>query len=269
MKAALDVQGYCVVRDVIDQTLVDELKADIDRYLDPDGELPEGGARGHRYFIDESEALLKLLDNDDYMNIRYNTLGTKDVCFHRSAAILRNPGNPTGNWHSDHHGDCKEKRTSDDFLNIFSMPSGCWFYLNGSHPGRSGIAVLEGSHKPNWQAPEGFHLDSERRFIYRDDIGEENGSYKQLDIPGVVPVISNPGDLIMFSDKTYHVNMETNERRYSCAIGFRPKAWKVDAPWDLPESSRRMIDRLPERHKHFVDGYTGIDDSWTPDQKAS
>jgi hypothetical protein len=174
-----------------------------------------------------------------------------------------------GGWHSDHCGRVKGPKThANDFLNRYTIESGAWFYLNGSHPDRSGIAVLEYSHTEDWQAPAGFHLDAERRYIFRDDLGETQGSYNQLDIPGAIPVVSDPGDMILFSALTYLVNLATHERRYTCAAGFRPKSIHVDVPWPLPESAQRLIDRLPARHLTFTEGYTGIDPDWKPSESV-
>jgi len=70
------------------------------------------------------------------------------------------------------------------------------------------------------------------------------------------------GDLICFADWTYHTNLATSERRYSCGIGWRPKSYRVDAPWPLPDSAKALIGRLPERLKPLAEGYTGYDGEW-------
>jgi ectoine hydroxylase-related dioxygenase (phytanoyl-CoA dioxygenase family) len=260
---ALDTYGYCVVRQVISPSLVQELKDEIDHFSDPDRTLPAPASKFNLTFAEDSRAIWQLFDDPDYLNLRHVLVGDHDVCLHRSASILRPPGDPVGGWHSDHCGQRQgPPRHFNDFLNRYSIPSGAWFYLNGSHPDRSGIAVIEKSHAPNWQAPAGFHLDPERRFIYRDDLGETDGAYNQLDIPGAVPVISEPGDLILFSALTYHVNMATHERRYSCGLALRPKSIKIDVPWDRSAQIAALKARLPERHHHLLEGYTSLDPDW-------
>jgi len=265
IRHALATQGYCVVRQVIGPDRVRQFKDEIDRLLDPDRSLPPASSKFHLAFAEESTAMWAMMDDADYMNLRYALIGDRKICLHRSAAILRTAGEPMGGWHSDHCGRVNgPKKHANDFLNVYTFESGAWFYLNGSHPDRSGIAVLEYSNTEDWQPPQGFHLDAERRYIYRDDLGEQDGSYNRMDIPGAVPVVSDPGDMILFAALTYHVNLATHERRYTCAAGFRPKSIKLDVPWALPASARRMINRLPARHLPFTEGYTGIDPDWKP-----
>ena len=83
-----------------------------------------------------------------------------------------------------------------------------------------------------------------------------------MDVPGCVAVTADPGDLICFADRTFHANMATGERRYSCGIGFRPKAWRIDAPWPLPDSAQALIERMPQRLRTYTEGYTGYDGKW-------
>lgn len=259
---ALNTYGYCVAKDVISLDQVQKLKDEIDLYVDPDRTVPPANGKFHLTFAEDSRTLWDLVDDAEYMALRKSLINDSDICLHRSAAILRTPGDPIGAWHSDHCGQRKGPKThANDFLNRYSMPSGGWFYLNGSHPDRSGIAVIEYSHTEDWRPPEGFHMDEERRFLHRDG---DDTPYSKLDMPGMIPVIADPGDLIIFSALTLHVNMETKERRYSCGMAFRPKSIQIDVPWKLTENAQKMIDRLPEHLKHYTEGYTGIDLNWKP-----
>ena len=45
--ACLDEYGYCVIRQMIDQDMVEELKASIDENLDPDRDLPPASNKYH------------------------------------------------------------------------------------------------------------------------------------------------------------------------------------------------------------------------------
>ncbi len=262
IKGALNTCGYCVARQVISPDQVQHLKDEIDLYVDPERTVPPASSKFHLTFAEQSRILWDLVEDKVYMDLRTALIGDTDVCLHRSAAILRTPGDPTGGWHSDHCGKRKGPKThANDFLNRYSMPSGGWFYLNGSHPDRSGVAVIEYSHTEDWQPPEGFHMDDERRMLYRDG---EDTPYAKLDMPGMIPVVADPGDLILFSALTLHVNMETRERRYSCGMAFRPKSIQVEVPWALTAAARQMIERLPEHLKHYTEGYTGIDVNWKP-----
>ncbi len=143
IRQALDTYGYCVVRQVISPDQVQHLKNEIDLYVDPDRTVPPASGKFHLTFAEHSDVLWELVDNSEYMNLRTALVGETDVCLHRSAAILRTPGDPAGAWHSDHCGQRKGPKTNaNDVLKRYSMASGGWFYLSGSHPDRRGIAVI-------------------------------------------------------------------------------------------------------------------------------
>lgn len=259
--ACLDEYGYCVIRQMIDADWVEELKAEIDAVLDPQRDLAPASNRYHMMLAEESKALWRLVEHEPYRNYIRAVHGTDEVCLHRSAAILRTPGEGMGTWHTDHRGHVKEPKIANDVLNRFSMPSGSWFYLNGSHPARSGIAVIEKSNKPDWSGPEGFELTADRS-SFRPIGAADEAKWNQMDVPGCIAVVAEPGDLICFAALTYHANMATHERRYSCGMGFRPKKTKIDAPWPLPETAKALIERLPAHLKTYADGYTGYDGTW-------
>lgn len=260
----MNTYGYCVIRGMIDQGMVETLKDSIDETLDPKRDMPANSNRNHLAFAEVSKPLWKLVEHAPYMNFMHQALGSKDLCLHRSATILRTAGEPFGRWHTDTRADRKTPREASDFLNCHGLPSGAWFYLNGSHPESSGIAVIEKSHAPDWEGPKGFELTPNRNSFH--PIGEaDDANYKSIDVPGCVPIIADPGDLICFADRTYHTNMATHERRYSCTIMFRPKSIKIDAPWPLPASAREMAARLPEHLKGYTEGYTGYDGEWRAD----
>ena len=171
-------------------------------------------------FAEASEPVWKLVDHAPYWEFICAVHGTRELCLHRSAAILRTPGEGMGAWHTDFKGDLEtEPQNANQVLNRFPLPSGLWFYLNGSDAERSGIAVIERSHRPDWQ-PEGFEFVNDRNNIRR--LGTDDPC-QDMDVPGCVAVTAAPGDLICFADRTFHANMATAERRYSCGIGFRPK----------------------------------------------
>lgn len=261
--ACQEERGFCVIRKMIDADLVEALKASIDEILDPDRDLPPASNRYHMTLAEASKPLWKLAEHPPYLNYLQTVHGTTDICLHRSAAILRTPDEPMGRWHTDHKGHIEKPRVANDVLNRYPMPSGSWFYLNGSHPNRSGIAVIEGSHLPGWNGPEGFEMKPDRSGFH--PIDGPDAEFDGMAVSGCIPIIADPGDLICFAAHTWHTNMATHERRYSCGIGFRPRSIKIDAPWPLPQSARDMIADLPDHLNHFADGYTSYDGDWRAD----
>ncbi|MDA0989785.1 MAG: phytanoyl-CoA dioxygenase family protein [Verrucomicrobia bacterium] len=259
--SALETHGYCVIRRMIDRDVVESLKASIDEQLDPQGSLPQASNRYHMTFAEVSRPLWQLADHEPYKRYLHAIHGTEDLCLHRAAAILRTAGESMGTWHTDHRAHVEHPKEANDDLNRYALPSGGWFYLNGSHPERSGIAVIANSHRPDWPGPEGFVLTPDRNGFYRK--GEDpTKPYAQMDVPGCVPIIADPGDFICFAARTYHANLATAERRYSCSFGFRPRSLRINAPWPLPPSAIAMIEALPERHRRYTDGYTSYEPNW-------
>ncbi len=184
--SCLDEYGYCVIREMIDLDFVGELKASVDELLDPDRDLPPASNRYHMTLAEESRPLWKLAEHPPYLKYLHKVLGTEDLCLHRSAAILRTPGEGMGRWYTDHKSHIAEPRVANEVLNRYPLPSGSWFYLNGSHPDRSGIAVIEDSHHPGWDAPEGFQLTPDRNSFHRlgepHDAGRREEKGKRGDV---------------------------------------------------------------------------------------
>ena len=231
--------------------------------LDPNRDLKHGETRVKHAFIEYAEPLEKLLENRDYLKISQCILGTDALTVHRSAAILKNVGAGPVRWHTDWCGFAKgPPRHSGDVLNRGEWPNGMWFYLNGTHPNRAGLTVIADSHRINWNVPEGFAFTENRSSFYR--IGEDPEAYDGFDVPGVVPLFTEPGDLIIFDARTYHAAFPHGgiEPRLSCGFIFRPTQTEIDIPWELPESARQFMERLPPDLHAFVKHYTSIDINW-------
>jgi len=198
------------------------------------------------------------------MNLHRALIGTDELCVHRSAAIIRKPGSKIVNWHSDWCGyDDGPPKNTGDVLNRGLWPSGKWFYITGSRPSHGGLCVIEDSHLEGWQGPEGFKLTANQRSFCKDD-GSSESPYDGFDMPGLVPLITDPGDCLVFAHRTQHGAFSNQEEtdRLSCAVGFRDRAHRIDTPWDLPESAQTFAAELPDHLKRYADGYVGIDPSW-------
>ncbi|MCX5660932.1 MAG: phytanoyl-CoA dioxygenase family protein [Planctomycetota bacterium] len=260
-------RGFAVIKGMISRAFVDELVGAIREALNPDNDLGPGESRVGHAFMERCPTLLKFLDHKPWLDFISHSEGSADLRFHRSAAIIRNPGSPPVAWHSDwsfRSGLHKlPPRSIDDVLNVHEGLGGRWFYLTGTHPMRGGLAVIEGSNKIDWPGPEGFEFGNERRFIYKK--GAEPKAHTGWDVPGIVPFFTDPGDMILFASRTYHYAFSNlgDQPRYSCGgPGLRARSKPNFCPWPLPESSKRFIASLPERHRRFAEGYGGFDSTW-------
>jgi hypothetical protein len=256
--------GFCVAKEVLSPAMVDVLCSDVWRVVDPDRTLGPGESRTYHAWFDEATEAWALLDDPRFMNLPRALLGTDEICVNRSAAIIRRPGSATVGWHTDWRGQTDDPpRDSGQVLNRGSWPSGIWFYVTGSRPTHGGLCVIEDSNRIDWPGPQGFRLTADRYSFVREDAGDAE-RYADFDIPGLVPLFTDPGDCILFADRTFHGAFPNGEERtrLSCGCGFRRKSDVIDAPWELPATARAFIDALPARHKRYVDGYTGIDTSF-------
>jgi len=85
-----------------------------------------------------------------------------------------------------------------------------------------------------------------------------------MDFPEAFPLITDPGDLIIFAERTYHGVFPHNgtEVRLSCGLNFRPKSYQHTESWTLPDSAKKFITDCPTEVCHLVDQYLGIDWNW-------
>ncbi|MBV7333487.1 phytanoyl-CoA dioxygenase family protein [Chloroflexi bacterium TSY] len=262
-QACVEAHGFAVVKNVLPQEMVEELKESVLEVLDPNGALGPGESHTHLSFIEHSSALWKALDHEPFMRAQSVFCQATELTINRTAAIIRNPGSEPLRWHSDWCGFSNgAPQFSGDILNRGPWPSGLWFYLTGSNPKHGGLAVIEDSHISNWSGPEGFELTADRRSFMR--LGGDTEGYVGFDVPGVVPLFTEPGDEIVFASRTYHAafSNQTDQVRLSCGVGLRPRSYRIEAPWPLAESAQAFVKALPTHLQPMVENYVGIDPSW-------
>lgn len=263
MSDCLEAHGLAIIKDVLPQEIVESLKQGVIDGTDPDGTLGPGESRTRHAWIESGPGAWQLLEYEPFMRVHRHLIGTDDLTVHRSAAIIRMPGSQPVGWHTDWCGFSDgAPQSSGDVLNRGLWPSGKWFYITGSSPVHGGLCVIEDSHVEGWDGPEGFKMTSNRRSFYPE--GEEEHQYNGFDIPGLVPLFTNPGDMIVFAHRTYHgafPNRE-DEVRLSCAVGFRDRNHQIDIPWEIPEVGRQFLDALPDHLQRYTHGYTSIDMNW-------
>jgi hypothetical protein len=262
MDQCLEAHGFAIIKDALPPEIVDHLKQAVYAGTDPDSTLAPGQSRTRHAWIESGPGAWSLLDHEPFMALHHHLIGTDQLTVHRSAAIIRMPGSQPVAWHTDWCGFSTEIKNSGDILNRGLWPSGKWFYLTGSHPEHGGLCVIENSHIENWAGPEGFNLTQDRRSFY--PANEEESRYAGFDIPGLVPLFTNGGDMIVFAHRTYHGAFpnHTDEVRLSCAIGFRDKNHRIDIPWEIPQEGQWFLDNLPDHLQRYTDGYTSINMEW-------
>ena len=263
VKTCVEAHGFAIVKQVLTAELVEQLKAAVAAVLDPKGDMPQGESGSHLSFVEATPVMWKLLEHEPFMRMARCTCAAEALTINRSAAILRKPGSAVVGWHTDWRGWAHTPPVNPGtVLNRGAEPSGLWFYLTGSRPMHGGLCVIADSHREDWPGPAGFDLTEDRTSFVRREKSRDD--LTPFDVPGLVPLYTDRADLIVFAHRTYHAAFpnQADEVRLSCAIGFRNRATRTDAPWALPDSARKFMDELPERLKEYVDGYTGFDGSW-------
>ena len=262
MEMCLEAHGFAIIKDVLPQKIVEQLKEAVYVGTDPDRSLQPGESRTRHAWVESGSGAWSLLEYEPFMAIHRRLLGTDDLTIHRSAAIIRMSGSQPVAWHTDWCGFGTEINNSGDVLNRGLWPSGKWFYLTGSRPIHGGLCIIEDSHVEGWEGPEGFKLTDDKRSFYPE--GEEEHYYTGFDIPGLVPLFTNGGDMIVFAHRTYHGAFpnQLDETRLSCAIGFRDRNHRIDIPWEIPEEGQSFLENLPTHLQRYTDGYTSIDMAW-------
>lgn len=263
ISTCLDEHGFAVVRQMINQAFVAELCDAVDETCDPFKNLAPRQTRVRHAFCDVAPCILKLLDDEPWMAIQRHLLGADKMTVHRCAAILKNVGSPPVTWHTDWTGYITNGvKNANTVLNIGEQPSGAWFYLDGTHPSRAGLAVIPGSHRIDWPGPEGYEFTSGRVSFHPK--GEPVTHHAHLDVPGAVALLTNPGDMILFAARTYHYATAHNGKtaRRSCALGLRPGQDAFNVPWGISESASFLKHVVPERYKPYLEHYVGYT-PWT------
>lgn len=262
-QACVEAHGFAILKNVLPPDLVEELKASVIEVTNPQGDLGPGQSRTHTSFIEYSPAMWKLMAYEPFMKAQKVFCEAEELTLNRTAAIIRNPGSAPLVWHSDWRGFSQEApKAANDVLNRGPWPSGLWFYLTGSYPKHGGLAVIEDSHVPDWPGPEGFELTADQSSFYPK--GSEPKGYNGFEIPGLVPLFTDPGDEIIFAARTYHSAFpnQTDQVRLSCGLGMRPRSMRIEAPWPLPETAKAFIKAQPPEVQPLVADYVGIDPAW-------
>ncbi|RAV11112.1 phytanoyl-CoA dioxygenase family protein [Paenibacillus contaminans] len=289
IKACNDAHGFAVVKGVLPPELVEALKHSIREnfaaslhtshvFLTPklteelstaeeeeaDPAAEEITTRTMVDFIEKSDALASLMTYEPYMKIVHALYGNQPVTLNRSAAIYKKPGAGTGPWHTDWEP-LEGVYGANAVLNNTGACSN-WFYLTGVSPESGGLAIVPDSHTEDWQGFEGFELTENCRSF--KPVGGSDGPYDRFDFAECLPLYAEPGDLVIFAERTFHGVFPHNgsETRLSCAINFRPGISGFAECWPRSESTERFIASQPPEVQPIVQHYTGLSFTWKSDQ---
>lgn len=265
----LDAHGFAVITRLIAPACADALRSEALTALDPTKEMEAGQERSNTNYVEAAPALMSLFTDEGFIGLLARLVGSERFTINRSAAILRAPGNRGIYWHADRFGG-GEALTAADILGDNDYPAGIWFYLNGSSPARGGLAVIADSHRADWQAPSGFVLSSDRQAILR--VGAESDPYTGMDVPGMVSVISDPEDAVIFASRTYHAShpypSDRPEPRTTVGLSVRPCSHRLRADWPLSPSAARFVAGAPAWMRPYLEGYLNYDPQWRRTQVA-
>jgi hypothetical protein len=262
IKRCHDEHGFAVVKEFIPHAWVEELKAAVRRVFETLANPAAGSTTFCTDFVEQAEEMVRLLRYEPFMNLHKTLYGTDELTVNRSAALFKRVGAPEEAYHTDWAPPDKRPRGTDSVLNTTGAASP-WLYLTGTHPMRGGLTIVPDSHTPDWPGPKGYELTEHRKFFYRKDDPEKKLT-SGYDFDEAFPVFSDPGDLLIFAERTYHGVCAHHgpETRLSCAMSLRPGRSRPAGCWPLPESAKKFIASLPADLQPLVEGYTGIVRDW-------
>lgn len=254
--------GFAIVKGMLPLGMVEMLKAEVRRVLEPVVQSSSVITYTHNHFIEHSPVYASLMTYEPYMRIARALNGDEPITLNRSAAIYKQAGCGPMAWHTD-WGPLEHPYDTNSVLNS-SGASSMWFYLNGIDDVRGGLAIIPDSHPEDWEAPEGFAFTGRKKSFYRKGAAPTPHA-RMDDVPGAMPVVAEPGDMILFAERTYHgvYPHRGTQTRLSCGMSFRKQSYKPAQVWPLSESAKRFIDLCPPEIKPFVEGYAGMGGDWT------
>ena len=112
----------------------------------------------------------------------------------------------------------------------------CFFYFTDVHPGDGGLVVLPGSHKSNFERPDG---------IFFQDLQDADHPLH----PALVNVLPSAGDVVILSELTTHDVLQwkpTDRDRRFLILRYRPQ---YEGRASLPQ---KIIERLSPETQELV-----------------
>lgn len=254
--------GFALVRQMLSPDILADLKEAVWEVMGEKNPPNYGDNRTTPDFIEHAEGAIRLLDAEPYLELNRRMFNTDELTIHRSFSVLKNAGSPLVTWHRDfHHVTYEEPSEPDEFLDVGDFGFRALWYLDGSYPTEGGLWVLPDSHHDDWSGLEGFEFTAGRKSFHR--AGEPSEEYAGFDVPEMLPLFADPGDLVIYSLRAYHAAAPQPEGlRRACAIVLRPTWPRIEVPWEETDVTKRFLASVPERFLPFTKNYVGIDYNW-------
>lgn len=252
-KFLFDLNGYCVVRNVLTTQELDLARATINAHRNSFKERKEdmhrntngskynslvGDGRTGRFdlggILDWADGGIfrDFMCNNKLVPYLHMILGKGYRLDHEPFVIRQIVGSEGFNLHG---GPCRELQYSVVNNEITTSLLGVSYFINSQSKEDGGFCVVPGSHKSNFSMPEEFKT------------GEDVDFFKNY----VVPVEVNAGDVVLFSEATVHGSFawtNKNEERLLALYRYSP-ATNANARGYLLESDRK---NWTERQKAVV-----------------
>ena len=299
IQRCVEEHGFAIAQGVLSPDEVMLMREEVTGLLDPAGDAPSGVTRTLYCFLEHSPgAASLLLQHPRLMPIHRAIVGTDEgsgLTLHRTVANLKTEGEGPIHWHRDVKVEYEPGPlvSSGQVLNGGTQPNGMYIYLNGCRPSNGGICVLPGSNRPDWEPPAGLQfIDAfgKQGLEFSEGGssgggggggGGSGGANPWFDVPGMLPVYSDPGDLVIFGSLCFHAvlpypvathpTLPPPPPRLLLGMRFRPSPelpHGQPAPWPLPDLARDFVESQPAAVQPLLAGYTSLKINWSPATRA-
>jgi ectoine hydroxylase-related dioxygenase (phytanoyl-CoA dioxygenase family) len=231
-----DVQGYLVVEEVLPDTLVDELNAEIDSQELPEPSIETGGGRRFGDFLEWDESFCRLLDYEPIYSGLEEILGKGFRLDHYYGIYLQD-GAESLSLHGGGTPYAPDEYYHHQGEQMFSGLTVVSWNLRDTGPNLGGFCCVPGSHKANYSCP-----DSIRESAAEADHPDE--------LPDAIEVPSAPaGSMVIFTEALTHgtAPWRGSHNRRTLLYKYSPKFMSYASTYpELPKSTS-----LTDRQEHL------------------
>lgn len=259
----LEKQGYCVIKNLLDQELIDKLTVFSDNAL-------QQVSAAHRAQFKSQGSLINIADYPQFSEIighqalsdLFKKLQFKHPVFSIGSIISKPPFSPALFWHQDWWGWDHDVSYSAAILQVNIM-----IYLTATAPENGCLRVLPGSHRH-------CHPLHNQRIVYSEALcrvqDPNDALYQSYHGERAVPVL--PGDVVVSDARMFHgayANASAG-RRTLLSLNFHPNFSALPASMrarildifcrgedlkDCAKIGNMTLFKWPERHRRQVENF--------------